>query len=71
MVLNLILFRTGAIQKQGALYGRGTGSIVLDDVDCRGSEKSIMACRHNNFLNDCSHFEDVGVVCCKFPRRKM
>ncbi|XP_062618231.1 deleted in malignant brain tumors 1 protein-like [Saccostrea cucullata] len=54
----------GAIQKQSAPFGQGTGSIVLDDVSCTGTEKSIASCQHNGFtITNCNHSEDVGVVC--------
>ncbi|XP_062600846.1 deleted in malignant brain tumors 1 protein-like, partial [Saccostrea cucullata] len=54
----------GAIQKQRAPYGQGTGAIVLDNVSCRGTEKSIASCQHNGFTKEnCVHSEDVGVVC--------
>lgn len=59
--------RTGAIQKQSAAYGQGSGYIVLDDVDCRGPETSIASCRHYGYKhNNCGHDEDVGVVCCRY-----
>lgn len=59
-------FRTGAIQKQRAPYGQGSGHIVLDYVNCRGPETSIASCEHYGYnKHGCSHSEDVGVVCCK------
>ncbi|XP_061167694.1 deleted in malignant brain tumors 1 protein-like [Saccostrea echinata] len=55
---------TGAIQKQSAPFGQGGGTTVLDNVICRGPEKSIAGCKHNEFAKeDCSHSEDVGIVC--------
>ncbi|XP_062609903.1 uncharacterized protein LOC134271710 [Saccostrea cucullata] len=55
---------SGAIQKQSASFGQGIGTIVLDDVTCRGPEKSIASCQHQGFTkNNCNHGEDVGVVC--------
>ncbi|KAM7134069.1 HHIP-like protein 1 [Macrochelys suwanniensis] len=48
-----------------AEFGQGAAlPILLDDVRCRGSERSLLECRsappgrHN-----CAHSEDVGVVC--------
>ena len=47
-----------------AHFGQSTGPILLDNVYCRGNESSITECRHNPwYSNDCSHQEDVGVVC--------
>lgn len=58
-------WRSGAIQKQSAQYGQGSGNIVLDDVNCRGPETFIRCCVHNGYMvHNCNHGEDVGVVCC-------
>ena len=39
-------------------------SIWLDNLKCRGDENSLMECRHRGWgINNCGHFEDVGVTC--------
>ena len=45
-----------------AHFGRGTGSIVMDDVYCTGTETTLISCRHTTNHN-CRHFEDAGVRC--------
>ncbi|XP_053865733.1 HHIP-like protein 1 [Malaclemys terrapin pileata] len=48
-----------------AEFGQGAAlPILLDDVRCQGSERSLLECRSAPpGQHDCAHSEDVGVVC--------
>ncbi|XP_031177501.1 scavenger receptor cysteine-rich type 1 protein M130-like isoform X1 [Sander lucioperca] len=47
-----------------AHFGRGTGPIWLDNVDCSGEESALTHCTHPGFgINNCGHGEDAGVIC--------
>ncbi|XP_071828206.1 scavenger receptor cysteine-rich domain-containing group B protein-like isoform X2 [Apostichopus japonicus] len=53
----------GALEAPGeALFGEGIGIIRLDEVNCSGSETSLIDCNYQT-MHDCFHFEDAGVVC--------
>ena len=45
-----------------ARYGAGIGTILLDDVRCRGSEARLIGCASKSSHN-CTHSEDVSVRC--------
>ena len=45
-------------------FGQGSGPIYFSDMSCRGNESSILHCPRNSATqHDCSHSQDVGVVC--------
>ncbi len=54
------------IARTRAAFGRGTGQIWLDSVDCTGEEKTIFDCKHiywGHAQTTCSHLEDAAVIC--------
>ena len=60
----ILLIYIGAIATTNAYFGQGSGSILLDNVQCTGNEASIFYCTHNVIgSNDCSHGEDAGATC--------
>ncbi|XP_044531204.1 scavenger receptor cysteine-rich type 1 protein M130-like [Gracilinanus agilis] len=54
---------TGKAHKK-AHFGRGSGSIWLDEVACDGNESALSDCRHREWgQHDCTHMNDAGVTC--------
>lgn len=61
LLVAFILYRTHA---QPYVAGGGTLPIMLDDVDCDGSESNLFQCGHNTiYHHNCVHDENVGVAC--------
>ena len=68
-------YPNGSVEGGGSRFGRahfgpGSGSILLDDVNCVGNETSLLACdyRKKNGVktvkhHNCTHSQDVGVRC--------
>ena len=59
---------SGALRAvNNAYYGKGTGRVWLDNVECTGNETSLLNCQHRRFGSvDSScrdHHNDAGVVC--------
>uniref|UniRef100_A0A8C6NIX6 Si:ch211-136a13.1 n=1 Tax=Nothobranchius furzeri TaxID=105023 RepID=A0A8C6NIX6_NOTFU len=59
-------FRTAlAVMKKAALGAAdGRVKILLDDVECEGGERSLLHCKRSKVgKHNCTHKEDVGVIC--------
>ena len=52
-----------------AVFGRGSGAIVLDNVACNGSEERLINCHYDSHTGDCYHSQDAGVRCFITKRR--
>uniref|UniRef100_A0A673NPL7 Soluble scavenger receptor cysteine-rich domain-containing protein SSC5D n=1 Tax=Sinocyclocheilus rhinocerous TaxID=307959 RepID=A0A673NPL7_9TELE len=50
--------------KSAAYFGQGSGPIWMDDVNCTGTESSLMNCRTRGWgTHYCQHSHDSGVIC--------
>ncbi|KAI4893693.1 hypothetical protein NFI96_000592 [Prochilodus magdalenae] len=57
-------FGTAKEALTGARMGQGMGPIYMNEVQCRGDEKSLWKCPHKSITAaDCKHMEDVSVRC--------
>ena len=55
---------TGAMAFGSAYFGAGTGTILMDDVGCTGSEANLADCSYSSTINCAGgHSEDAGVRC--------
>ncbi|XP_006632324.2 HHIP-like protein 1 [Lepisosteus oculatus] len=58
-------FRHAVKASKQAEFGEGKHlPILLDDVQCAGTEESLLDCQHAGIGNhNCAHYEDAGVIC--------
>ena len=64
VVCHSLGYPRASVHYHSAHFGQGTGHIILDDVQCTGTETNIGICPHDGYLsNSCGHSEDAGVTC--------
>ncbi|XP_016299479.1 deleted in malignant brain tumors 1 protein-like [Sinocyclocheilus anshuiensis] len=52
--------------KNAAYFGKGSGPIWMNNINCFGNEATLMSCSYNATPNRCDHEKDAGVICgCK------
>ena len=57
-------FKSASSYTKRASFGEGTGIVWLDNVQCQGTESSLLLCSHLGLaVHNCEHNEDAGVVC--------
>ena len=48
----------------GSFFGAGTGTIVLDNIECEGTEETLHQCPHGGLaIHDCGTNEQASVIC--------
>ena len=53
-----------AVRSERYYYGQGSGIIWLDELNCTGTESSIVNCSHSGWgIDDCNHSSNAGVRC--------
>ena len=58
-----VIVISGSIAFRRAAFGQGTGPILLDDLECVGTEQTLLDCRLDVRTADCRHRKDAGVRC--------
>ena len=59
-----VLFFAGATAYRYGRFGRGNGSIYLDNLNCYGSESRLIDCYHNGIgIHNCDHSDDASLRC--------
>ena len=68
----IISCSSGAQPRGETFYGQGNLSVILGGIVCDGSEPNLGFCDHLSWREtDCSHSEDVGILCTKAGRWKI
>ena len=58
----ILLFMVGVAVYQAA-FGQGADPVLLRNVECTGTESSLLSCNPVETLRYCPHSQDAGVIC--------
>lgn len=59
--------REGSKTLYGQPFGRGTGPVHMNGVECQGNESSILQCNHRGWRKyPCDHSRDATVNCTSY-----
>ena len=62
--MNAFFVDVGSIALTNSIFSEERAVLLLRDVNCNGSESSLLNCEHNSRLQtNCGPLEDAGVVC--------
>ena len=62
-MFSLFLTFIESIAHSSAIFGQGTAPILMDDVQCVGTEPKLINCTFDPDASEDNHFEDAGVTC--------
>ena len=68
-IMIIILLLTGAIAYDSAYFGEGSVDIVMNSVQCDGTESKLDECTYSTFTFFCQHDDDAGVACLPNPSK--
>ena len=57
------IYQLGAIAVGSQLFGEGTRPILIANINCSGTEQSLLNCMHNTGSTCTTERDDAGVVC--------
>ena len=57
------MFVSIGYQYDTAMYGEGSGPILLSNVSCNGSESQLLDCPYEAPDSNCDHSLDAGIYC--------
>ncbi len=63
-MFELIIYNSGAIPLTEQTFSDHQANILLQDVNCNGSETTLLNCEYSTLIqSSCQPLEDAGVIC--------